>query len=79
MASRLRPGCLVRSTLALFGVLFLPLAIWFAHSNWRRYWFHSAGLALVGAVFLWLALGRSPFIDALDQASGGGPANPDAP
>jgi hypothetical protein len=61
-----RPGCLVRGSLVAFGVLFLPLAIWFA---WRGYWGQSLALFLVAAVFLKLGLSRdeSSWISAIDE------------
>jgi hypothetical protein len=31
-----KPGCLLRSTLAICGVVFLPISVWFRH-NWFRH------------------------------------------
>ena len=39
-----RPGCLVRSTLSLLGVLFVPLGIWFLRDDKHRYWTQSVAL-----------------------------------
>jgi hypothetical protein len=50
----------LRSALAFFGIIFLPLAIWFAWANWRRYWPSSLGLIAISAVFLVLAFDRRP-------------------
>jgi hypothetical protein len=65
-----RPGRLVRGTLALLGILFLPLAIWFACDKRHRYWMESAGLFVAGVTFLWAAFKRdSALLDALDGLS----------
>ena len=53
-----RPGCLLRSALVLFGVLFLPMAVWFAYASWHRYWLDSLALLIIGVVFLRLGLSR---------------------
>ena len=53
---RVTPGCLVRSTLAVFGVVFVPMAIWFAH---RRHWLEALVLAIVSVLFLRWAFDRS--------------------
>ena len=76
MASSLRPGCLVRSTLALLGVAFLPLAVWFVYANWRLYWGESLVLFSVGLIFLHFATTREEgsWITMLDDLDG--PANP---
>ena len=36
-----RPGCVLRSALVSFGVLFLPMSIWFAYTDWSRNWIKS--------------------------------------
>jgi hypothetical protein len=54
-----RPGCVLRSALVLFGVLFLPMAAWFAYVNWHRYWRDSLALLIIGIVFLRLGLSRN--------------------
>lgn len=53
-----RPGCVIRSALVIFAVLFLPMAIWFAYANWRRYWGESLVLMSISILFLRLALSR---------------------
>jgi hypothetical protein len=60
---RFSPGCLLRSTLAICGVVFLPIAVWFFH-NWsvhRDQWRQAAQgvvLIVVSVVFLRLAFTR---------------------
>lgn len=78
MGPRFRPGCIVRSTLALLGVLFLPLAVWFAHAGWTRWWPRVVGLAVFGVLFLLAAVDRRDrsLLGILDDL--GGSANPDA-
>jgi hypothetical protein len=60
-----RPGCVLRSALVTFGVLFLPAAVWFA---WHGYWGRSLTLLAVSAAFLWLGLSRreDSWISAID-------------
>lgn len=77
LASMHRPGCIVRSTLASLGALFLPLSIWFGFGKRHHYWMESIGLFVAGVGFLYLALSReSALLQAIDDLSG--PANPDA-
>ncbi len=76
--SSLRPGRVVRFTLALLAFIFLPLACWFLWTNWHRYWPNALGLGIVSALFFRFATDRRPgswmsFVDDI-----GGPANPDA-
>ena len=54
-----RPGCVLRSALVMFGLLFLPMAILFAYKSWERYWLRSVVLFVVSIVFLWLGLSRN--------------------
>lgn len=79
MSTRLRPGRIVRSTLALLAFIFLPLACWFLWSDWRRYWPNALGLGVVSALFLRAAVDRRPgsWMSIIDDI--GGPANPDVP
>lgn len=64
-----RPGCLVRSALVLFAMLFLPMAIFFLYRDWRRYWFESTVLIFVSVVFLAAGLNRDEdsWISAIDD------------
>lgn len=54
-----RPGCVLRGSLVVFGLLFLPMAILFAYKSWSRYWGRALVLCLVSIVFLWLGLSRN--------------------
>ena len=65
-------GCLLRATLVMFGLLFLPMAFWFAHRGFSRYWLESGALLVVGLGFLRLGLSRKDnswlsLIDDLEQ------------
>lgn len=62
-----RPGRIVRGTLALLGILFLPLAIWFALDAKHRYVRHSAGLFVAACVSLYGAFKRDSFVAPLDD------------
>ena len=71
MAKIARPGCMLRSALVTFGLLFLPMSILFAFKSWERYWTRSVVLFVVSIVFLWLGLSRNEnswvtMIDDLD-------------
>lgn len=70
--SSLRPGCLVRSTLAVLGIAFLPLGVWFVYANWRLYWGQSLVLLSVGLIFLRFATTREEgsWITMLDDLEG---------
>jgi hypothetical protein len=48
----------LRATLVMFGLLFLPMAVWFAHRGFSRYWVEAMVLTAVGIVFLRLGLSR---------------------
>ena len=64
-----RPGCLVRTTLALLGVLFAPLGIWFLRDPQHRYWTHSLGLFAGAALcFYWAFKRDAGLLAALDDA-----------
>lgn len=76
MRATRRPGCVIRSTFALFGVVFMPFAIWFAWANFHRYWTYSLGLTIASLFFLGLAF--APAVSSwLSDVFDGGPANPD--
>jgi hypothetical protein len=67
MSSLPRPGCLVRSTLALLGVLFVPLGIWFLRDGRHRYWTHSVALFIGAFVCFYFAFRRNTrLMQALD-------------
>lgn len=71
MAKSVRPGCLVRSALVSFGLVFLPMALWFAFAKEHRYFGRAIGLLIASVVFLWLGLSRREdswitMIDELD-------------
>jgi hypothetical protein len=56
----IRPVRLVRATLAVFGVLFLPFAIGFLVSDFRHSWPSAVATLCVSVLFLWLAFDHSP-------------------
>jgi hypothetical protein len=58
MARTSSTGCLLRATLVLFGLLFLPMAFWFAHRGFSRYWLQTSALLVIGIVFLRLGLSK---------------------
>jgi hypothetical protein len=58
MAPASGTGCLLRATLVMFGVLFLPMAVWFAHRGLSRYWLEASALLVIGLVFLRLGLSK---------------------
>lgn len=61
-----RPGCVLRATLVSFGLIFLPMAVWFA---WKRYWGNAAALFLVSVMFLKLGTSRDDdsWMSAIDE------------
>lgn len=61
-----RPGCVVRTALATFGLIFLPMGIWFA---WKAYWGNAVALGLIAVVFLRLGLSRdeNSWMSAIDD------------
>jgi hypothetical protein len=71
MANLPRPGCLVRSTLSLLGVLFVPLGIWFLRDGKHRYWMQSGALFVGALLCFYLAFRRDSWLmtalDGLDQ------------
>lgn len=64
-----RPGCIVRSSLAVFGVLFFPIALWFA---FRRLWLEAFVLGVISILFMRLAFDKSEdsWISAVDDLDG---------
>ena len=69
MTKTLSPGCLLRSTLAVFGIFFLPFAIWFVYRDWVRNWPQSLILVVVSIWFLRLAFTKDDdsWISAVDD------------
>ena len=59
-----RPGCLVRSTLALLGVLFVPLGIWFLRDDKHRYVIQSVALFIGALVCFYFAFRRDTWLMA---------------
>jgi len=55
-----------------FGVLFLPMSIWFAYVDWQRNWGKSLVLFAVSMFFLKLGLTRNPdsWITMIDDLGG---------
>ena len=71
MANLPRPGCLVRSTLALLGVLFVPLGIWFLRDDRHRYVIESVALFVGALLCFYFAFRRdSALMRALDGLDG---------
>jgi hypothetical protein len=68
-----RPGCMVRSALIVFAMLFLPMAVLFLYRDWRRYWFESLMLIFVAVVFLVAGFNRSDdsWLSAIDDLGPG--------
>lgn len=67
-------GCLLRATLVLFGLLFLPMAAWFAHRGFSRYWIEATALVIIGLMFLRLGSSRKDnswlaLIDDLEKSA----------
>jgi hypothetical protein len=71
VATKVRPGCLVRSALVTFALVFIPTAVWFAFAKEHRYVGRAIVLLIASVVFLWLGLSRREdswitMIDELD-------------
>jgi len=64
-----RPGCVLRSALVIFGLLFLPLSIWFGYANFHRNWLNALCLFFIAVVFLRWGLSRNPdsWISTIDD------------
>jgi hypothetical protein len=67
----IQPSRLVRAALAVFGVIFLPVAIGFLVIDARRNWLSAAAMFLVSGVFLFLAFDRrdNSLLSALDDSA----------
>lgn len=74
MAVATGTGCLLRATLVMFGLLFLPMAIWFAHKGFSHYWLETTALVAVGIVFLRLGLSKkdNSWLALIDDLESGG-------
>ena len=71
MANLPRPGCLVRSTLSLLGVLFVPLGIWFLRDDKHRYWTQSVALFVGAVLCFYFAFRRDTWLmEVLDGLEG---------
>ena len=71
MANLPRPGCLVRSALALLGVLFVPLGIWFLRDGRQRYVTQSVALFIGALLCFYFAFRRDSWLmRALDGLDG---------
>lgn len=64
-----RPGCIVRTALVMFGLLFLPMAILFLYRDWRHRWPESLVLIMVSIAFIAAAFNRdeNSWISAIDE------------
>jgi hypothetical protein len=62
----------VRSSLAVFGIIFLPFAIWFVYRDFLRNWPQSLILVAVSVWFLRLAFTKDDdsWISAVDDLGG---------
>jgi hypothetical protein len=52
-----RPGCVLRTTLVVLGIIFLPMGIWFF---WKTYWVSGIAVLVLSALSLKLGLTRDP-------------------
>ncbi len=59
----------------MFAILFVPMAIWFAYANWRRYWGESLVLMAVSILFLRWAFsrGEDSWLSSIDEIGRDGP------
>jgi hypothetical protein len=64
-----RPGCVLRSALVMFGILFLPMSVWFAYVSWRRNWGNALALFSISMLFFRLGLSRDDdsWISSIDD------------
>ncbi len=67
-----RPGRVLRAALVSFGLMFLPLAIWFAYANFHRYWLNALALFVVAVAFLRWGFSRDEdsWVSAIDDLDG---------
>lgn len=64
-----RPGCVVRSALVVFSLVFLPMAVIFLYRDWSHRWPESVVLIFVSVVFLSAAFNRNDdsWLSAIDE------------
>jgi hypothetical protein len=64
-----RPGCVLRAALVTFGLLFLPMSIWFAYANIRRNWPNALALLAISLIFLKWGVARDAdsWMSAIDD------------
>jgi len=71
MASLPRPSRLVRGTLALLGILFVPVGIWFLTDPKHRYWTQSVALFVGPTLCFYFAFRRNTWLmEALEGLDG---------
>lgn len=71
MAKLIRPSRLVRTTLVLMGVLFLPLGIWFVRDPRHRYLTESIALIGIGVLAIYYGFRRdTKLMEALEGLDG---------
>ena len=58
----IRPARLVRITLTILGILFLPIAIWFLTDNRHRYVGQSVGLFIGAVLCFYFAFRRDSWL-----------------
>lgn len=68
-----RPGCILRAALVLFGLLFLPMACWFAYTDFHRYKIDAIALFIISIAFLKWGLSRdeNSWTAMIDELGGG--------
>lgn len=75
MAKLIRPSRVVRSLLSGFGMLFLPLGIWFMRDPRHRYLTESIALLVIGVLGVYYGFRRDTklmeALEGLDDAFGG--------
>ena len=62
MAKLPRPKSIVRVTLSLLGILFMPLSIWFLRDPRHRYLTESAALFISAMLCFYLAFRRNSWL-----------------
>lgn len=62
MAKLPRPKSIVRISLALFGVLFVPLGVWFLRDPRHRYWMQGVALFMSAILCFYLAFRRDSWL-----------------